>query len=212
MAAERIFPWSVKINMKKKQLEITLQRLKPLETRSPKLEQYSTPGEIAADLLWEAYGAGDIHGKSVADLGCGNGVLCIGAKLLGAETAFGLDIDHGAVTVARENARALGLEIDLKEMDIASLVGSFDTVVQNPPFGAQTKHADRSFIRKSLEVAPRVYSLHMDGTQEFVERMVHALGGSCKPVKRYKFEIPYAFEFHRKANETVSVILLRFQR
>jgi len=198
--------------MKKKQLEITLQRLKPLETRSARLEQYSTPGEIAADLLWEACGAGDIQGKSVADLGCGNGVLCIGAKLLGAEKAFGMDLDHGAVTVAKENALSLGLDIDLREMDVASLVGSFDTVVQNPPFGAQTKHADRSFIRKALEVAPRVYSLHLDGTQKFVEKMIQALGGLCEPVKRYKFEIPYAFEFHRKATETVSVILLRFQR
>ena len=173
--------------MKKKQLEITLQRLKPLETRSARLEQYSTPGEIAADLLWEACGAGDIQGKSVADLGCGNGVLCIGAKLLGAEKAFGMDLDHGAVTVAKENALSLGLDIDLREMDVASLVGSFDTVVQNPPFGAQTKHADRSFIRKALEVAPRVYSLHLDGTQKFVEKMIQALGGLCEPVKRYKF-------------------------
>jgi len=32
------------------------------------------------------------------------------------------------------------------------------------------------------------------------------------PVKRYKFEIPYAFEFHRKATESVSVVLLRFER
>jgi predicted RNA methylase len=42
--------------------------------------------------------------------------------------------------------------------------------------------------------------------------MVGALGGALEPVKRYKFEIPYAFDFHRKAKETVSVVLLRFKR
>lgn len=110
------------------------------------------------------------------------------------------------------NADSLELNIDFVVGDVSSLSGAFDTVIQNPPFGAQKKHADREFIKKSLELAPRVYSLHNSGTETFVARMVEALGARCVPVKRFKFEIPYAFEFHRKAKETFSVVLLKFMR
>ena len=198
--------------MKKKQLEIALQQLKSLDSRDPKLEQYSTPADVAADIVWEAFTAGDVRGRVVADLGCGNGVFSIGLKLLGAESVTGIDIDPKAVEIARENARSLGLEIEFYVGEVSSFHGRFDTVIQNPPFGAQKRHADRAFIGKSLELAPRVYSLHNSGTETFVASMVEALGGRCLPVKRFKFEIPYAFEFHRKAKETVSVVLLKFER
>jgi len=198
--------------MKKRQLEMALQRLQPLETRSARLEQYATPAMIAADVLWEAFSAGDVSGKNVADLGTGNGIFAIGAKLLGAKRAFGIDLDPGALRIAERNAKDLFIEVELVTGSVGDLSGTFDTVIQNPPFGAQTKHADRSFIRKALELAPRAYSLHNDGTEGFVGKLVSSLGGRVSTVKRYKFEIPYAFEFHRKATETISVVLLRFDR
>lgn len=198
--------------MKKRQLEMMLQKLRPLGSRSASLEQYLTPADIASDILWEAFAAGDIEGRSVIDLGCGNGVFAIGSKLLGAGDVIGIDIDPAAVMTARGNAKALSLDIDFKELEVSSVKGRFDTVLQNPPFGAQTKHADRAFVKKALELAPRTYSLHNNGTEAFVARLVSTLGGDVKPLKKYKFEIPYAFEFHRKATETVSVVLLRFER
>jgi len=198
--------------MKRKQLEMMLQRLRPLDEPSPELEQYPTPAHVAADVLWEAYSAGHIGGRTVADLGCGNGVFCIGAKTLGAERAVGVDADPRAVAVARDNARSCSAEVEIVLGDIEGFRGVFDTVVQNPPFGAQKRHADRPFIRKALELAPVAYSMHNEATQEFVVDMVDSLGGKARPVKRYKFEIPYAFEFHSEAVETVSVVLLRFER
>jgi len=198
--------------MKRKQLEMMLQRLRPLDEPSPELEQYPTPAHVAADVLWEAFSAGDISGKAVADLGCGNGVFCIGAKALGAERAVGVDADSRAVAVARENARSCSADVEIVLGDVEGFGGVFDTVVQNPPFGAQKRHADRPFIRKALELAPVAYSMHNEATQEFVVHMVDSLGGEARPVKRYKFEIPYAFEFHSETVETVSVVLLRFER
>jgi len=198
--------------MKKKQLEMMLQRLKPIQAPSPELEQYPTPADIAADVLWEAFSSGDIAGRTVADLGCGNGVFCIGAKLLGAARAVGVDSDPRAVALTEENALACSAEVEAVQADVEDYSGTFDTVVQNPPFGAQKLHADRPFIRKALELAPRAYSLHNEVTQEFVVGMVRSLGGAARPVKRYKFEIPYAFEFHSETVETVSVVLLRFER
>jgi putative methylase len=198
--------------VKKQQLEIALQQLKPLVSRDPKLEQYSTPASVATDIIWEAHAAGDIEGRKVADLGCGNGVFSIGSKLMGAEEVTGIDIDPKAVEISRENAVSLGLDIRFLVGEVSSVEGRFDTVIQNPPFGAQKRHADRAFIEKSLELAPRVYSLHNAGTETFVASMVNAFGARCLPVKRFKFEIPYAFEFHRKAKKTFSVVLLKFER
>lgn len=198
--------------MKKQQLEITLQQLRPLEKRSEKLEQYSTPAGVAADVVWGAYVEGNIQGRSVADLGCGNGVLSIAAKLMEASAVLGIDIDPAAVEVATSNARSLGLDIIYRAEDVLSVEGKFDTVIQNPPFGSQKKHADRKFIKKSLELAPCVYSLHNAGTETFVARMVESLGARCRPVKRFKFEIPFSFEFHKKPKETFSMVLLRFER
>ncbi len=197
---------------RKRRLEIALQKLKPVETRSAQLEQYSTPATIAADIVWEAFNAGDILGKKIIDLGCGNGIFAIGAKLMGSAETTGVDIDKEAVEVARANAEYLSLEIDFKVADVRSITGSFDTVLQNPPFGSQTRHADRAFIEKALELAKRTYSLHNAGTEGFVEGLARSLGGASVAVKSYKLEIPYAFEFHRKAVETIPVVLLRFDR
>ena len=43
-------------------------------------------------------------GEKVLDIGCGSGILGIAAVLLGAESAFGVDIDELAVQTANENA------------------------------------------------------------------------------------------------------------
>ena len=200
------------VQIRKRRLEIALQKLRPLASMNATLEQYATPAGIAADLLWEAFTAGDITGRSVIDLGCGNGILAIGAKLMGAGSVTGIDIDHEAVKIAQENADSLSLDVSFVAGHVNSVQGTYDTVLQNPPFGAQAQHADRAFVKKALELSSRVYSLHNDGTEEFLEKLVRALGGRSTVVKKYKFEIPYAFEFHRKATETISVVLLRFER
>ena len=49
-------------------------------------------------------------GERVLDYGCGSGILAIAAMKLGAGAAIGVDIDADAVTQARENARANGVE------------------------------------------------------------------------------------------------------
>ena len=51
----------------------------------------------------------DLAGKTLLDVGCGSGILSIGGVLLGAESAFGCDIDQLAVEVAKRNAELNGL-------------------------------------------------------------------------------------------------------
>ena len=51
-------------------------------------------------------------GKTVLDLGCGSGILAIGALLLGCERAVGCDIDPKAPDVAESNAALNGIGPD----------------------------------------------------------------------------------------------------
>src|SRR5512133_2248776 len=104
--------------MKLKQLEMILQRLAGFSRPRAALEQYQTPAPLAARLLYHALMKGDIAGKAVCDLGCGTGILAIGAALLGAERVTGVDIDTGAIVVAHENAALLGVEVTFLSADL----------------------------------------------------------------------------------------------
>ena len=54
----------------------------------------------------------DLSGKRVLDLGCGSGILAIGALVLGCESAVGCDIDPKAPDVALSNAALNGIGKD----------------------------------------------------------------------------------------------------
>jgi putative methylase len=162
-------------------------------------------------MLFLAYSQGDIAGKRVADLGCGTGMLAIGAALLGAEEVVGLDKDQGALATAEFNAAVAGVKIELRSGDVGEFSEKVDTVVMNPPFGSQRKHADRPFLSKAMEVAEVVYSLHNASTQDFLVRLISSAGGRVESLKRYKLGIPHTFAFHKKAKKDVEVLLLRIQ-
>ena len=94
----------------KKQLEVKLSQLKPAVSLQAVLEQYTTPLTIAAEVLWFAYMHNDIKGKVVADLGCGNGILGLGAGLLGAQMVIFLDSDKASLDIARMNAQSIKIK------------------------------------------------------------------------------------------------------
>ncbi len=59
-------------------------------------------------------------GQPVIDVGCGSGILSIGAVKLGASHALAVDIDNAAVISTRENAQANGV-LDKIETGIGSV-------------------------------------------------------------------------------------------
>ena len=95
--------------MRKKELEIILESLSTFENPKIELEQYVTPSPLAAEIAINASLFGDLD--TVADLGCGTGILGIAAALLGAKV-IGFDIDLEALKIARRNAQNLGLDIN----------------------------------------------------------------------------------------------------
>jgi putative methylase len=205
--------------IRKLDLELFLSSLKPQPKPQAALEQYTTPEGIAANMLYlAAYTNGDIAGKRVLDLGCGTGRLGLGAAFLGAGEVVGIDVDPLAIHVARENRAKAGLAFELINGDINAIVGRFDTVLQNPPFGVQTREADRGFLVKALEVGNHIYSLHnhpevderlikmlkssggMMQVQpnDFLERFIAKNGGLVTAVYAMLMTIPKMFDFHRK--------------
>ena len=199
--------------MKLKNLEMTLQRLAGFPRPRASLEQYQTPAPLAARLLFHAHMKGDIGGKVVCDLGSGTGILAIGASLLGADRVVAVEVDKSAVAVAEANADLLGARVEFINADITDAtlpdrVGLCDTVIMNPPFGAQKSHADRPFIDFALSAAPVTYGIFNAGSLPFVyaytkgrAEISEKVGGS--------FSIRRTFSFHTKDVQEIEVEILR---
>lgn len=74
-------------------------------------------------------------GDRVLDIGCGSGILSIASLLLGADKAFGVDIDKLAVKTANENAKENGFDesrFTVVEGNLTDKVtGTYNIVVAN---------------------------------------------------------------------------------
>lgn len=194
--------------MKKKQLEMALERLEGFKNPSPEREQYATPARVAADMLYLASLRGDLDARVVCDLGTGTGMLAIGAALLGAR-AIGVDIDSQALKVARANADKMGTEVDFIHGDVSSIaLRGIDTVIMNPPFGAQKASiGDRAFLLKAKEIANVVYTLHNQGSEGFIRRFVEPC--TVEEIYRIPFPLKRCFEFHSRDVKNIEVELYR---
>ena len=197
--------------MKQKELEITLQKVPTLKKPSPSLEQYMTPANIAADIIFTAYQLGDIENKTVIDLGCGTGIFSIGAFLTGAKKVIGIDVDKNSIQTAKEYAEKNNLNIVYEIQNVSDAKYFCDTVIMNPPFGAQKSNlkADRKFIEKGFEIAQVIYSIHLRKTIPFIEKMIDALNGNITHKKDYVFPIKSMFDFHKKLIKNIEVTMLR---
>ncbi len=170
-----------------------------------------TPATIAADVVFTAYNWGDIQDKTVVDLGCGTGIFSIGAYLMGAQKVKGYDVDPNVIAIAKQYTTKNKYPIEFYIQDITSIQTSCDTVLMNPPFGAQKANlkADRKFIKKGFEIASVLYSFHLKKTIPFFEKMITALKGEITLQKNYEFPIKWIFDFHYKQIVSYKVTLLR---
>ncbi len=195
-------------------LERALQQVEPHQSPKAYLEQYTIPPRVASEVLFlAAYVNDDVIGRIVVDLGCGTGRLVIGAAFLGAANTIGVDIDNETVRIAEKSAEKLGLKAKTNWVigDINGLRGRFDTVLQNPPFGVQKRNADRKFLLKALELAPRIYSLHKGGesNRAFIKKFIEGHGGKVTGIFPMKLNIPRLFKFHTERKHEVEVDLYR---
>jgi ribosomal protein L11 methyltransferase len=74
----------------------------------------------------------EIERGSLLDVGCGSGVLAIGAARLGFAPVTAIDQDHGAVEATLRNAAVNGVTLDCRRADaLSEQLPSADVVVAN---------------------------------------------------------------------------------
>ncbi len=188
----------------KKELEIVLSKLNHVKNTKAYLEQYPTPSNIAAEVLWLAYMNNDIKRKVIADLGCGNGTLGIGSLSLGAAKVYFLDVDSNALLTTKENLRNLKNYI-LIHNEVSNFNEKVDTVIQNPPFGVQNEHADRTFLIKAMEISNKIYSFHKIESEPFIKAISQDYNFKLEKILRFKFTLKKTQKFHTQENYIVNV-------
>ena len=194
--------------MKASDLTKRLAALEGFAAPDPALEQVATPTSAAVTLLGRALGAGDLAGRSVADLGAGTGLLAIGAALLGAERVVAVESDAAAIDIARRNATSASASVTFVHRSVDGFRDPVDTVVMNPPFGAQRRHADRPFWETALDIARgRVYAFALSSSRTFIARRAVARRARVASTERVPWELPYTFPHHRKRRVDLPVDL-----
>ncbi|MCI4362687.1 MAG: 50S ribosomal protein L11 methyltransferase [Thermoplasmata archaeon] len=171
-----------------------------------------TPPEAAAEIVRSATAREDLEGCTVLDLGTGTGVLAIAAKLAGAATVFGVDSDPSALEVARKNAERAHVEVEFRQAEVETLDFPADTVVMNPPFGAQRRHADRPFWEAAFRLARRrIYGFALEESRTFIARRTVDSGGRIEETRPVHWELPATFAHHtrRRVDLRVDLWVLR---
>ena len=207
--------------MKLRELEGILTNVKPFKTPKLHLEQYATDAHIAAHMIYlAATSFDDIGEKQIIDLGCGCGMLSLGALVMGANAILGVDIDEDALKQCKENMRELEVEeqdgielLCVSVFDLPRILKSrkFDTALLNPPFGTKDNVGmDVAFLETALRLANIVYSMHKSSTREYLVRKAATYGATVTVLAQMKFLIQKQFKFHKQ--EKVYVDLLRLEK
>lgn len=201
-------------------LETRLSAVAGFDSPSAALEQYPTPAHLAASLVHEADLHGDVAGATVLDLGTGTGMLALGAALRDPERVVGVDVDPGALAVARANRARLdpSTSVSWARADVTRLpvVGDTDrrtTVLTNPPFGAgrDSVYSDREFLAAASRVADVSYSLHNAGSRGFVAAFAADHGGRLAASHAAVLELDRQFAFHEADRRALDVELHRVE-
>ncbi|MDZ7702546.1 MAG: METTL5 family protein [Halobacteriales archaeon] len=200
----------------KRALEGRLAELSAFAEPDVDLEQYATPAPLAATLIHLADLEGDLE-RPVVDLGAGTGVLALGAAMRGARRVVGIERDRAALETARANETvaepATSVDWVLADATRPPIKRGDLTVLMNPPFGAQHghQHADRAFLEVVAELASVSYSIHNDGSWEFVEAFSVDNGGLVTHAYQSTIDLDRQFPFHTEESREHPVEVFRIE-
>ncbi|XP_069791785.1 rRNA N6-adenosine-methyltransferase METTL5 isoform X3 [Narcine bancroftii] len=182
--------------MRLKELESSLQRVQGFERPKLVLEQYPTSPHIAACMLYTIHTTfDDIENKLVADLGCGCGVLSIGAAMLNAGLCLGVDIDEDALNIFHRNAEEFELtNVNMLQCDVCSKLSM-----------------DMIFVKSALDMARRaVYSLHKTATRDHIKKKADEWKVKMEVIAELRYDLPASYKFHRRKSVDIEVDFIRF--
>ena len=205
--------------MRPKHLAMTLSRLKPHPCLEVGLEQYPTEGDLAAYWMLAVDELDELSGKTVMDLGAGNGILGIACLLLGAEHVHFVDCDEATLTVLEENLASLDESIASRATvhtarlgHEALAVNDVDLVVMNPPWGVQQPKADRPFLETAFTVAAQAVHVLHSARSTHLEPLAKTHGWDAEAVLRTEFRLPALYAHHAQRTGKTEVQCWRFFR
>jgi tRNA (mo5U34)-methyltransferase len=129
----------------------------------------------------------ELRGKTVLDIGCNAGFYAFEMKRRGADRVVAIDTDRRYLAQARLAARVLGLEIELRELDVyrvAELGERFDLVI----FMGVLYH-----LRHPLLALDRLHD-HVVGDRLLFQSMVRGPGALPPVAPDYPFADTAVFE------------------
>lgn len=204
--------------MKTSQLKILLSQLDTFSDPDPALEQYTTPPEVAADVLRLL--SLHVEGDELIDLGAGTGTLTIGAGLLGFDVR-GYETDPDAIETARKNLEDIEDEYDIEvafhQAGIEEIEDTADCVLMNPPFGIQDEDANLAFLEAGFRMADTVFALlhrtedDPDRTRQFIKEFASKRGYDAAVLKEYSFRLPRTMAHHDRDQDRIGVDLYMFE-
>jgi release factor glutamine methyltransferase len=111
----------------------------------------------------------EVESPSVLDIGVGSGAIALSLKDERPDArVVGVDVSFEALSLARENAARLQLDVELREGDESSAAEGWDLVVSNPPY------VDSLIgLQPELEHEPRI-ALLGDGFHERIAETARA--------------------------------------
>ncbi|MFN3268361.1 MAG: METTL5 family protein [Zestosphaera sp.] len=199
----------------KKWLGIVVSGVPGFKIPKEELEQYVTPSDIVADLVWSAFIAGDIEGRVVYDLGCGTGRLALASSMLNSKYVVCSDVDEDALSIAGEvlmRGSPIPYDLVLADLREAPPFRSSDcVVVMNPPFGVKSRGADMDFLKTALTTCNTVYSIHKlsEGFYDVLEGVMRSLNSRYDVLRVVRFPLRASLGKHRKKVVLIDSVIVR---
>ena len=120
--------------------------------------------------------------------------------------------------IAKENLEMVKSEFSIEGKasfickDISDFNKKVSTVVQNPPFGVKVRHADRTFLKKAMEIGKVIYSFHKSNSKGFVDKFVDEKKFKVTDIWDFDFTLKASYELHSRRIKRIKVSCFRIQR
>lgn len=211
------------MKIRKKQLISIIQNTETFTNPKIELEQYSVNATCAVDIIYYAgFEFNDIKQAFVIDLGAGTGRLSIASALFKANYVLSVDIDVNALNILKRNIFSLELNhivfpicADIEYFEISKKLIPKNmkiTTIMNPPFGVQTKFADRPFLKSAFNFSDIVYSIHLlnPKVNKFISNYVKRFNWKIDNVFPFTMVLERTYLFHTQKTKKINVLVYRF--
>lgn len=193
--------------MKLKELKSQLTHVISFKKPNIKLEQYITPYDIAASIVYTAHFTyNDVENKTILDLCSGTGMLSIAASFFNPKFINCVEYDVDAISICEENFKNFEINNYKIFENISGL--KCDVTIMNPPFGTRNKGIDILAVEKALELSNVVYTIHKRSTRNYILNKFE----NAEIIAEVNYDLERSYNFHKKDKKFIEVDLYRISK